>query len=285
MTKPIMWKSHQYTSTRKSNHMKTTNSSPKNWNDIVFENRNKSYGAYELRTNYQPTLVKSFLYTLLGFSLVTSLCISLKQKGKQLPQIALSTEHLTFQQFQFETKKFEIVASTTPAASAARVIEDSYKIVSDLVKPAKPATDPSDIPIDPGNPVANPSPGNAINPEGAAGPAAAMTASTAPFSIVSVDKVPEFPGGERKLLDFLSKNIHYSIQAKEAEVTGRIYASFIINSQGQIETIKILHGLGFGLDEEVIRVLNLCPKWQPGMFEGKAVSTIMNLPVSFTLNR
>ena len=81
----------------------------------------------------------------------------------------------------------------------------------------------------------------------------------------------------------MAHNIHYNEQAKMAGVKGRMYASFIINSSGKVEMVKILRGLGYGLDEEVIRVLNSMPPWKPGYFRGKPVSTIMNIPVSFNL--
>ena len=79
-------------------------------------------------------------------------------------------------------------------------------------------------------------------------------------------------------MSFLQKNIRYSETARSADASGHVYASFIINSKGEVEAIKIIRGLGFGLDEEVMRVIGIMPKWEPGYYHGKAVSTIFNLP-------
>ena len=109
--------------------------------------------------------------------------------------------------------------------------------------------------------------------------------TTEPMSLVSVDKQPEFPGGEQKFLDFLANTIRYPGEALTNDVTGRVYASFIINANGSVESVKIIRGLGFGLDGEVIRVLKLSPQWSPGKFKGKPVSTIIIVPVLFQIKK
>ena len=95
--------------------------------------------------------------------------------------------------------------------------------------------------------------------------------------------MPEFPGGRDSLNKFLIKNIKYPVQAKEDNIQGTVYVSFVVSSLGEINNIKILRGIGFGCDEEAIRVVKKMPIWKPGKQNGKEVSVIFNLPVNFNL--
>lgn len=92
--------------------------------------------------------------------------------------------------------------------------------------------------------------------------------------------MPQFPGGEEKLFLFLS-NIKYPSEAKNNRISGRIYLSIIIKSTGEISDIKVLRGLGFGTEEESIRVLKLMPKWIPGIICNKPVKMRYNIPINF----
>lgn len=101
---------------------------------------------------------------------------------------------------------------------------------------------------------------------------------------VFVETSPEYPGGEDARIKFLAENLIYPMEAKESNIMGTVYATFVIEKDGSISTIKILRGIGGGCDEEVIRVLKKMPKWKPGMQKGKAVRTQFNMPVRFTLS-
>lgn len=98
-----------------------------------------------------------------------------------------------------------------------------------------------------------------------------------------VEQMPEFPGGQSAMMQFLSKNIQYPQQAKEAAIQGKVFAEFVVDNNGELHDIKILRGIGYGCDQEVIRVLKLMPKWKSGRMNGKAVSVRFRLPVNFKL--
>lgn len=99
----------------------------------------------------------------------------------------------------------------------------------------------------------------------------------------TVEQMPEFPGGQEKLNKFLLQ-IKYPRAARKKGVSGKVYVTFVVNSDGKIKNVKILRGLGYGLDEEVLRVVNKMPDWIPGKQNGKEVSVQYNLPVNFNLN-
>lgn len=95
---------------------------------------------------------------------------------------------------------------------------------------------------------------------------------------------PAFPGGQNAMNKFLIAHIKYPPIARDAGIQGKVWASFIITKTGKVENIQIVRGLGYGLDEEVLRVLAKMPDWTPGMEYGKPVNVKLQLPVNFKLN-
>lgn len=98
-----------------------------------------------------------------------------------------------------------------------------------------------------------------------------------------VESMPEFPGGEAELYKYLSKNIVYPTMAQESGVQGRVYVTFVVETDGSITDIKILRGIGGGCDEEAVRVVRSMPRWNPGKQRGQPVRVQYNLPVRFVL--
>jgi len=99
-----------------------------------------------------------------------------------------------------------------------------------------------------------------------------------------VEKMPEFPGGMEKMMQFITNKIRYPQEAKEANVEGKVYVQFVVNKNGSITDVKVIRGIGSGCDEEAMRVVQSMPKWNPGTQRGKPVNVRMLLPVSFRLN-
>lgn len=98
-----------------------------------------------------------------------------------------------------------------------------------------------------------------------------------------VDKVPNFPGGEKARLKFLRENIDYPVVAREKGIQGTVYASFVVERDGSVSSIVIIKGIGGGCDEEVVRVMESMPKWTPGEKNGKTVRTRFMMPMNFAL--
>lgn len=98
-----------------------------------------------------------------------------------------------------------------------------------------------------------------------------------------VEDMPSFPGGEAKLFEYLGKNIKYPQIAKEAGISGIVYVNFVVGTNGKINDVKVLRGIGGGCDEEAIRVVKNMPQWTPGKQRGKPVKVSYNLPIRFSL--
>ena len=95
------------------------------------------------------------------------------------------------------------------------------------------------------------------------------------------EKMPSFPGGESKLLEFIEKNTRYPREAREKGIQGRVFVSFVIEQDGSISNVEVLHGIGGGCDEEAVRVIKSMPKWNPGKQHGKTVRVSYRIPVYF----
>ncbi|KAA9353738.1 TonB family protein [Larkinella humicola] len=98
-----------------------------------------------------------------------------------------------------------------------------------------------------------------------------------------VEKHPEFPGGMVGLTRFINENLRYPEAAQKAHVSGKVFLSFVINTDGSFQDIQVLKGFGFGADEEAIRVLKAMPRWKPATQDGKLVRVKYNLPIKFEL--
>lgn len=98
-----------------------------------------------------------------------------------------------------------------------------------------------------------------------------------------VEQMPEFPGGQAALMDYLKKNLRYPEIARDNEVQGRVIVRFVVNADGKIGDVVVLRDIGSGCGEEAKRVVASMPKWAPGRQNGKAVPTYFTLPITFRL--
>jgi len=100
-----------------------------------------------------------------------------------------------------------------------------------------------------------------------------------------VEKMPEFPGGENEMMNYLTKNIKYPADAQAKGIEGRIVVRFIVSQEGKVEKAEILRGIYPSCDQEALRVVNAMPQWTPGKQNGKIVSVYYTLPIAFKLER
>jgi protein TonB len=100
---------------------------------------------------------------------------------------------------------------------------------------------------------------------------------------ISVEKMPEFPGGETELYKYLNKNLKYPDIAKEQNLQGRVYITFVVEKDGSIANPKVARDIGGGCGEEALRVVRNMPKWTPGKQRTQTVRVQYTLPVIFQL--
>ena len=98
-----------------------------------------------------------------------------------------------------------------------------------------------------------------------------------------VETMPMFRGGEQKLMEFIGNNVVYPKEAINAGIEGKVFVEFYIEKDGTVCDAKVLRGIGYGCDEEALRVIGLMPKWFPGKVRGHSVRVRYTLPINFKL--
>ncbi|MBP7239072.1 MAG: energy transducer TonB [Saprospiraceae bacterium] len=261
-------------------------------NDIIFEGRNKSYGAYVLRHEYEGNMARAMLAGLLFFLLfVTSSFAYYYFKGQAIPDIIFTNTPVNLDQF---TPKPVLKQPVTPVNSPPQKLKPQIKFVPPVVVPDEEET-PEDLP--PGidelknNNIGSQTQINAngtIDADlGVENPGTGIVDEPSPeptvYNSYAVEQQPEFPDGLDAMYTFLKKNIGYPQLAKEIGLSGIVYVQFVVSKEGRIEHAKIVRGVGGGLDQEALRVVNLMPAWKPGRHNGKPVAVNFTLPIKFQL--
>jgi len=104
-----------------------------------------------------------------------------------------------------------------------------------------------------------------------------------PFHFI-VEEMPEFPGGQKAFMKFISKNVKYPRHAKNMDMEGKVFVEFIIDETGKVTNVKTIKGIGAGCDKEAVRVLEKSPLWSPGKQRYVPVKVKMVVPIIFKLN-
>lgn len=111
-------------------------------------------------------------------------------------------------------------------------------------------------------------------------PAAAAPAA-APAVYFTADEMPTFPGGDAGMLKFLTSKLNYPAAALDRNLSGKVYLTFTVDPEGRLHDPRVVRGLGFGLDEEALRLVRLMPWWNPGKVKGQPVWVTLTMPISF----
>ena len=96
-----------------------------------------------------------------------------------------------------------------------------------------------------------------------------------------VDQSAKFQDGYNSIIKFVQENIKFPAEAKENNVHGRLMVSVVVEKDGSLSDIKIKKGLGYGLDEEIVRIIKMMPKWQPAQHKGKTVRQTQTIVIPF----
>jgi protein TonB len=256
------------------------------WIELVFANRNKEYGAYELRQHSANTTVKAMGITFLSIT-AAFIAGSILLKSSNTMSTSLVPDIVTITEVTTVTppKKEEIKQpeSAPPAKST--------KFLVPVVTAGPVVETPPDVTKIKGavGPVTNEDPGSIVIdniPETVGTGKGEVEVAPKPEIIYTksgVDVMPEPDGGAAGWTKFLERNLRYPTMATDAGKSGKVWVSFIVEKDGQISNVLVDRGAGYGMDEEALRVLKLSKKWKPGMQSGQPVRVKYTLPLNFVL--
>jgi protein TonB len=251
------------------------------WLDIVFEGRNKIYGAYELRKSNSKTTIKALIIgsVIFAFAVAAPLIASfLPDSGEDEVDnnVKIATVKLPPKKEEVKPNqppppppppKVDQVKFTKPVvAKAEEVTEDPPKIEelkdkkvgSETIKGDPDAVLTVDEPV-------------------GTGTAAVVEEDNQVYNTAGIEVKPDFPGGIEKFYKFVGNN--YKTPEEEG-LKGKVYVTFVVEKDGSLTDIKVLRDIGYGTGAEAIRVLKKCPKWTPGEQNGKKVRVLYSLPIT-----
>lgn len=249
--------------------------------DILFENRNKSYGAYQLRRTYNQRLLASLLFSF-AFVFLLLLLLSLKGKRDVLPPAFVPPDVIA-RTVTIEPKpKVEVPPPVQKKVAAPAVAKVEYKTF--VVKPDEKVTDllPTQDDLSRAAIAGVTTPGiddDGIVPPDNIVPAPAPAEATAAPAVYSYT-APQFPGGAEAWLRFLSRHLRAPDEMAVGEKKS-VLIRFLVSASGSITDFEILQSGGAAFDNEVIRVLKKMPKWKPALQNGVPVSKTFTQPVTF----
>jgi len=259
--------------------------------DIVFEPRNKAYGAYDLRQKYVRNTQRALLIGVALFCSGLALPSVLDRLRPTAPPQYM--REVTLERIQTPPKEEPIITPPRQEPIRQEVPQQRYLVPEvtqdapdDVAVPTteelKDAT-PSDRTVE-GDPAAEVV---EAPQETAAGPTKEEKSigverrTDEPFTVV--EQWPEFRNGQSGLAAFLQKNLRYPAEASRAGIAGRVYVAFVVNADGSIVDAQVTKGIGFGCDEEALRVIRLMPRWKPGKQSGQPVRVRFTMPIVFAL--
>lgn len=262
------------------------------WNEIVFEGRNKEYGAYQLRHENPKTTLKALLYGTVVCCLLVSIPLIADLLKDEITTVEIDTPELagaTYVELERLPEKKPEKAATVAEPEKSSAKEEKYVIPTVVDKPNTtselPTLDPKET-IKTGS-TDNPGDGEgkiAIGEGSATGTGDKPVENSAPKGggdeiYNNVQSKPEFPGGIKNFLALVGKRFKTNDVDKEGVM--KIFVYFVVEKDGTLSNIKVLRDPGYGLGNEAIRVLkSIQTKWKPGIQNDKPVRTAYNLPIS-----
>ena len=251
------------------------------WLDIVFDGRNKSYGAYQLRKSNTKTSVRALIVGSILFGLAVSapLILSLLPDSSDVEEnrdIKITAIKLPPKQ---EKPKENLPPPPPPAPKV-----DQVKFVKPVVAKAEEITEEppkivemKDKKIGAETIKGDPDAVLSVEPVGTGTAAVVEEVDNQIYSTAGIEVKPDFPGGINKFYKFVGDNYQ---TPEEEGLKGKVYVTFVVEKDGSLTDIKVIRDIGYGTGKEGIRVLKKCPKWTPGEQNGKKVRVLYSLPIT-----
>lgn len=251
------------------------------WLDIVFEGRNKIYGAYELRKANTKTTVKALI---IG-SVIFAVAVAAPLIASFLPDSSEDdvNKDIKIATVKLPPKKEEVKPNEPPPPPPPPKV-DQVKFVKPVVAKANEVTeDPpkieelKDKKVGSETIKGDPDAVLTVDEPVGTGTAAVVEEDNQVYNTAGIEVKPDFPGGIEKFYKFVGNN--YKTPEEEG-LKGKVYVTFVVEKDGSLTDIKVLRDIGYGTGAEAIRVLKKCPKWTPGEQNGKKVRVLYSLPIT-----
>lgn len=267
--------------------MKTaTNSSSsailnQSWEDVVFEKRNKEYGAYVLRKVYGKNVIIGLLSTgvFILFIIFFPAIVALFQGEEVIEKVA--PKKLVYTELsapppidkpkppppQIQLPKLQKVIKFVPPKVVKEIVTEEVPTIQEIKENEVAAVEvegPTEVVFDE--------------------PVEEVVVEDENQIFLVVEQNPEFQGGYEAMMGFIKKNMRYPASARRMGVDGTVYVQFVVGKDGSISEVKTIRGISADCDKEAERVVKMMPSWKAGRQNGKPVFVRFVLPIRFKLN-
>jgi protein TonB len=253
------------------------------FDDMIFKNRNKEYGAYTLRKKYYRTLLLAFISGMIILSIAV-VAPYIKAAGMDITQNTEEEEVVFIQMEKLDQPDEEVVKIYAPPPPPQEQFQQQIKYVApevvDSVVPQEVGVMTMDESVQTvrDDQVAE----NIQYVQEGDGEEVTPVEEEPVFFIV--EEMPSFQGkGEDGFRQFIAKNLRYPEIAAENGISGRVYVQFAVNSKGQVVDAVVVRGIDPALDQEALRVVTSSPRWEPGRQRGTPVKVQFTFPINFIL--
>ncbi|MBR5673564.1 MAG: energy transducer TonB [Muribaculaceae bacterium] len=277
--------------------------SSREWCDLVFEGKNKDFGAYVIRTESTKRHNMAVLWTLIGAVAVAALAFGLVKANQYLEERRLAgqqdqteifmdmsqeAEEQEPEQQRVEPEKPEVLPEEvlkSVKVTELQIVEDDKVKKEDEIKTQDELkeTETAFGQKDNEKGTEDRNVTKTLKDEVVVEKKEEKPKEVKEEVFRSVEQMPQFPGGEAALMKYLQSHINYPPMAAENNVQGRVVVQFVVDKTGKVGEVKVVRSVDKDLDKEAVRVCKSLPKFTPGRQNGQAVSVWYTLPVTFKL--
>ncbi|GHT20508.1 cell envelope biogenesis protein TonB [Bacteroidia bacterium] len=265
------------------------------WSDMVFENKNKAYGSYQLRLGSSSRHIWAFVIVLIAsifIALVPMIYGAVRSVFVQQQGLDASVELANLQDAPEDKVEEQIVKPEAPPPPPLRTtiafvppkMVDASELNEDNMQKTQDDLQKTDAVVSfqthQGSDDLN-----AVNPEDLIAQQVIVEKPKEEEIFVSVEQGAEFPGGIQELYKHISDNLRYPAIAQENGIQGKTTLRFVVEKDGSVSDVTVLRGFDTNCDKEAVRVVKSLPKFQPGRQNGRAVRQYYTIPITFKLQQ
>lgn len=248
------------------------------FDEIVFENRNKEYGAYYLRKIYKKNTTLAVVIGMIVLLIVAGTPFIMATLDKNRGKFIDTTTEMALIKVD---KQVEDEPPPPPPPPPPPALIDQVKFTAPVVVDSV----EEKVELATAENIVSTSTNTDVNEVVEIVVNKVVEEKKEEMEVfLVVEEMPQFPGGEDELRKFIASNVKYPDIAKENGVQGKVYIYFVVNEKGEIEQVQVKRGVDPYLDKEAIRVIKSLPKYTPGKQRGRPVKVAYTVPINFQLN-
>ena len=265
----------------------------KDWCELIFKDRNKEYGAYDMRLDTPKRHNLATLIVIVVVILVITLPMLIKFITPEKENKIVVNEVTTLAKLpEADIKRNEELQPMMKPTTPPPPLKSTIKFTAPVIKKDEEVGEEDEIKSQDelaarGNvaiSIADVKGNDEIDGQDIADFKDFVAPEVEEEEVyIIVEQMPGFPGGEEALLKYISDHIEYPTMAVERGIEGRVTVRFVVNKDGYVQDVTVIRGVHELLDKEAVRVIQSLPRWNPGKQNGVAVAVYYNVPVNFTL--